>query len=68
MLFLMFVQSLFQFGAIVGKWEGYYGEKIILICPLSMIQDNFLFLVSNNNKNYFWKNSFTKLMYFILKH
>ena len=27
MLFLMFVQSLFQFGAKVGKWEGYYGEK-----------------------------------------
>ena len=27
MLFLMFVQSLFQFGAKVEKWEGYYGEK-----------------------------------------
>ena len=27
MLFLLFVQSLFQFGAKVLKWEGYYGEK-----------------------------------------
>ena len=27
MLFLLFVQSLFQFGAKEGKWEGYYGEK-----------------------------------------
>ena len=27
MLFLMFVQSLFQFGAKEGKWEGYYGQK-----------------------------------------
>ena len=27
MLFLMFVQSLFQFGAKDGKREGYYGEK-----------------------------------------
>ena len=27
MLFLMFVQSLFQFGAKVGKSEGYYGGK-----------------------------------------
>ena len=27
MLFLPFVQSLFQFGAKEGKWEGYYGEK-----------------------------------------
>ena len=35
MLFLMFVQSLFQFGAKVGKWERYYGAKIILTCPLS---------------------------------
>ena len=26
-LFLLFVQSLFQFGATEGKWEGYYGEK-----------------------------------------
>ena len=26
MLFLMYVQSLFQFGEKVGKWEGYYGE------------------------------------------
>ena len=23
----MFVQSLFQFGGKVVKWEGYYGEK-----------------------------------------
>ena len=27
MLSLMYVQSLFQFAAKVGKWEGYYGEK-----------------------------------------
>ena len=27
MLSLMYVQSLFQFGAKVGKWEGYYGDK-----------------------------------------
>ena len=27
MLFLMFVQSLFQFGAKEGIWEGYYGDK-----------------------------------------
>ena len=27
MLFLMFVQSLFQFGAKQGIWEGYYGDK-----------------------------------------
>ena len=27
MLFLMFVQGLFQFGAKVGKWEGYYLKK-----------------------------------------
>ena len=27
MLFLMFVQSLFQFEAKEGKREGYYGEK-----------------------------------------
>ena len=27
MLFLLFVQSLFQFGAKEGKWEGSYGEK-----------------------------------------
>ena len=26
MLSLMYVQSLFQFGAKVAKWEGYYGE------------------------------------------
>ena len=26
-LFLLFVQSLFQFGAKEGKWEDYYGEK-----------------------------------------
>ena len=35
MLFLMFVQSMFQFGAKGRKWEGYYitGRKIILTCP-----------------------------------
>ena len=27
MLFLMFVQSLFQFGAKEEIWEGYYGNK-----------------------------------------
>ena len=27
MLFLMFVQSLFQFGAKEGIWEGYCGDK-----------------------------------------
>ena len=27
MLSLMYVQSLFQFGAKVGKREGYYGDK-----------------------------------------
>ena len=27
MLFLMFVQSLFQVGAKEGIWEGYYGDK-----------------------------------------
>ena len=27
MLSLMYVQSVFQFGAKVGKWEGYYGDK-----------------------------------------
>ena len=27
MLFLLFVQSLLQFGTKEGKWEGYYGEK-----------------------------------------
>ena len=27
MLFLMFVQSLFPFGAKEGIWEGYYGDK-----------------------------------------
>ena len=27
MLFLLFVRSLFQFGAKDGKWESYYGEK-----------------------------------------
>ena len=26
-LSLMYVQSLFQLGAKVGKWEGYYGDK-----------------------------------------
>ena len=30
MLSLMYVQSLFQFGAKVGKWEGYYGDKSYL--------------------------------------
>ena len=30
MLSLMYVQSLFQFGANVGKWEGYYGDKYYL--------------------------------------
>ena len=27
MLFLMFVQSVFQFGAKEEIWEGYYGDK-----------------------------------------
>ena len=27
MLSLMYVQCLFQFGAKVEKWEGYYGDK-----------------------------------------
>ena len=27
MLFLLFVQSLFQFGGKEGIWEGYYGEQ-----------------------------------------
>ena len=27
MLFLMFMQSLFQFGAKEGKGDGYYGER-----------------------------------------
>ena len=27
MLFLVFMQSLFQFGAKEGIWEGYYGDK-----------------------------------------
>ena len=27
MLFLLFVQRQFQFGAKLAKWEGYYGEK-----------------------------------------
>ena len=30
MLSLMYVQSLFQLGAKVGKWEGYYGEQTYL--------------------------------------
>ena len=38
MLSLMYVQSLFQFGAKVGKWEGYYGDKNYL--------DMFFYLVS----------------------
>ena len=46
MLFLMFVQSLFLFGAKVGKWEGYYGEKNYL--DMSFKIDVFYF--QENNK------------------
>ena len=34
MLFLMFVQSLFQFGAKEGNQRAITGRKIILTCPL----------------------------------
>ena len=53
MLFLMFVQSLFQFGAKVGKREGYYGEKNYL--HMSFVSPEYLILgeISTSMKKFF---------------
>ena len=44
MLSLMYVQSLFQFGAKVGKWEGYYGDKnyldMFFVVPCQVLVSN----------------------------
>ena len=47
MLFLLFPQSLFQFGAKEGKREGYYGEKNYLDMSFSFGQLKAPFVLSN---------------------
>ena len=42
MLSLVYVQSLFQLGAKVGKWEGYYGEQTYL--DMSFVAEVVIFL------------------------
>ena len=39
MLSLMYVESLFQFGVKVGKWEGYYGDKNYLYTYFQWTED-----------------------------
>ena len=47
MLSLMYVQSLFQLGAKVGKKEGYYGEQTYLDMSFSHNKENLFNSQSN---------------------
>ena len=61
MLLLMFVQSLFQFRAKEGKWEGYYGEKNYLDMSFNLLSFKLMLFIFSpvqkwiyNRKG--WKN------------
>ena len=55
MLFLMFVQRMFQFGAKGGKWVGYYGKKNYLDMSFREPKKKLLakfHCPNNDNENY----------------